>query len=115
MQARKIRVQDSCVSFILKIYKNKYQIRLAQPHMGGVFNSLAAASAAHLLGIPEDVIVRGIQAQLLVSGRFEPRQLKSMNGILINDCYNANPESMKESLLAFQHIQTNAQKIAVIW
>ena len=114
LQARKLRVQDSSVSFILKIYKNKYQIKLPQPHMGGVFNSLAAASAAHLLGASEDVIVRGIQAPFVVDGRFEPRQLKSLHGILINDCYNANPESMKESLLAFQHIETKAQKIAVI-
>jgi len=114
LQARKIRVQDSSVNFILKIYKNKYQIKLPQPHMGSVLNSLAAASAAHLLGVPENVIVRGIQAPFVVDGRFEPRQLKSMTGILINDCYNANPESMKESLLAFQHIETNAQKIAVI-
>lgn len=114
LQARKVRVQDSCVRFILKIYKNKYQITLSQPHMGSVFNSLAAASAAHLLGIAEDVIVQGIQAPFVVDGRFEPRKLKSNNGILINDCYNANPESMKESLLAFQHIETDAQKIVVI-
>ena len=114
LQGRKIRVEDSSVKFILKIYKNKYQITLPKPHMGGVFNSLAAASAAHLLGVSEEVIVRGIQAPLFVDGRFESRQLISMNGTLINDCYNANPESMKESLLAFQHIQTSAQKIAVI-
>ena len=114
LQARKIRIQDSSVSFILKIYKNKYQITLPQPHMGSVLNSLAAACAAHLLGVPQNIIVRGIQAPFVVDGRFEQRQLKSMTGILINDCYNANPESMKESLLAFQHIETNAQKIAVI-
>jgi UDP-N-acetylmuramoyl-tripeptide--D-alanyl-D-alanine ligase len=114
LQARKIRIRDSSVDFILKIYKQKYQITLPQPHMGRVLNSLAAASVAHLLGVPEDVIVRAIQAPLVVDGRFEPRQLKSISGVLINDCYNASPESMKESLLAFQHIQTNAQKIAVI-
>lgn len=114
LQARKIRVENSCVKFVLKIYKNKYQIVLSQPHMGSVFNSLAAASAAHLLGVSEDIIVRAIQAPLQVAARFESRQLKSMNGTLINDCYNASPESMKESLLAFQHIQTSAQKIAVI-
>ena len=34
--------------------------------------------------------------------------------MLINDCYNANPESMKASLLAFQNIHTSAYKIAIL-
>ncbi len=33
---------------------------------------------------------------------------------MINDCYNANPESMKAALLAFQKMDTKAQKIAVL-
>ena len=35
-------------------------------------------------------------------------------GVLIDDCYNANPESMNAALLAFQHIETKSQKIAVL-
>ena len=33
---------------------------------------------------------------------------------MINECYNANPESMKAALLALEHIKTGAYKIAIL-
>ncbi len=85
IQARKIRVNGSHINFVLKIYKKKYNIILDQPHMGSVFNALAATAAAHLLGVPEEIIVKGIQRPLVVAGRFEQRPLKFAKGSLIND------------------------------
>src|SRR5437870_13762525 len=46
IQARKMRVSGSHISFILKIYKKKYSIVLDHPHLGAVFNALAATTAA---------------------------------------------------------------------
>lgn len=115
IQARKIRIAGSHISFILKIYKEKYPIILKQPHTGAVFNALAATAAAHLLQVPASTIVSVIQSLVPVSGRFEQCTLrKGKGGIVISDCYNANPESMKAALLALQQIETNAQKIAVL-
>lgn len=114
IQARKIRVSGSHISFVLKIYKKKYSIILKQPHVGTVFNVLAATATAHLLEVPDETIVKAIQLPLVVTGRFEERKIKGDRGILINDCYNANPESMKAALLAFQQIETKSPKIAVL-
>ena len=114
IQARKIRQTGTTVSFVLKLYKEKYPVVLKSPHMGAVFNALGAASVAHLLNIPHETIIKGVQLSLVVAGRFEQRALKNHAGYLINDCYNANPESMKASLTAFQHIETAAYKIAVL-
>ena len=114
VQARKINAEGSCISFLLKLYKKKHAITLNRPHVGAVFNSLAASTAAHLLGVPDDTIVAAIQNAPEVSGRFEQRPLKKARGIVINDCYNANPESMKAALLALESIKTSAQKIAVL-
>jgi UDP-N-acetylmuramoyl-tripeptide--D-alanyl-D-alanine ligase len=114
IQARKIRIDDSHIDFVLKIYKKKYNIKLKHTHMGAVYNVLAAATAAHLLEIADEVIVQAVQAPLNIAGRFEQRVLKNSPGRLINDCYNASPESMKASLLAFQNMETSAQKIAVL-
>ena len=50
----------------------------------------------------------------MVSGRFEQLALKKGGGLIINDCYNANPESMKAALLAFGKMKTKGQKIAVL-
>lgn len=114
IQARKIRIHNSSVTFVMKIYKEKHTVTLLKPHAGVVFNALAATAAAHLLGVPHAVILKSIQQPLHVPGRFEQKELKSSKGTIINDCYNANPESMKAALLAFQSIQTSAQKIAVL-
>ncbi len=114
IQARKIRYSANKVSFVLKMYGEKYPITLEKPHVGQLFNILAATAVACHLSIPHAIIVEAIKEPLVVEGRFEERMIKT-GGIVINDCYNASPESMKSSLLAFGHInRENARKIAVI-
>src|SRR5439155_20118262 len=54
------------------------------------------------------------QQPVIVVGRFEERAVKNGKGTIINDCYNANPESTKAALLAFQHIETKGKKIVVL-
>ncbi len=114
IQARKIHISNKHISFVLKIYKQKCPIVLKQTHEGAICNSLAAAAVAHLLDIPTETIAQGIAMPMIIAGRFEQLPLKSAKGIVINDCYNANPESMKTSLLAFQQLDTTDQKIAVL-
>lgn len=114
IQARKIHVTNKHISFLLKIYKQKLPIVLKQSHEGAIFNSLAAASVAYLLDIPADVIAKGIQMPMVIAGRFEHLPLKHGKGTVINDCFNANPESMKMSLMAFQQLDTKEQKIAIL-
>ena len=114
IQARKIHIGGKHISFVLKIYKEKYHIVIKQVHHGVIFNALAATAIAHLLGVPHATIVQAIQQPMIIAGRFERRTLNDNKGALINDCYNANPESMKAALLAFQKIETSAQKIAIL-
>jgi UDP-N-acetylmuramoyl-tripeptide--D-alanyl-D-alanine ligase len=114
VQARKINPEGSSIHFVLKLYKKKYVMSLDRPHVGAVFNSLAASTAAYLLGVSDETIVKAIHNAPEVSGRFEQRPLKKGSGIVINDCYNANPESMKAALLALESIETSARKIAVL-
>jgi UDP-N-acetylmuramoyl-tripeptide--D-alanyl-D-alanine ligase len=114
VQARKINVGSNSIHFIMKLYNNKYPITLSTNHTGAVFNSLAAAAAAYLCGIPVDIIIRGIQIPVVVAGRFEEKPMVHGKGFIINDCYNASPESMKAALLAFQKLAAPGKKIAVL-
>lgn len=114
IQARKIHIGSAHSSFNLKLYKDKYHVVIKQSHEGAVFNALAAAAVTHFLGIDNEIIVKGIQLPLVIAGRFEECRLKRGNGTLINDCYNANPESMKAALASFQKIDTKSKKIAVL-
>lgn len=114
VQARKVVFESFHTKFTLKIYKEKYSVSLPNNHAGALLNSLAAVAVAHHLGVPNEAIVEAIQKPVVVPGRFEKRQFKSFPGLLINDCYNASPESMKAALVAFQKLETKAQKIAVL-
>ena len=114
IQARKIHSSGSTISFVLKVYKEKFPIILHNPHEGAVINSLASTALAYLLQVPISIILEGIKQPLRVSGRFEEKALVDNKGKIIHDCYNANPESMKAALLAFQKIETKAQKIAIL-
>lgn len=114
VQARKIQTGSDSIVFVLKLYREKFTVTLAHQHEGAVMNCLAAAAVAYLLNVSNEVIVKGIQQSIKVSGRFEEKILTGNKGQVIHDCYNANPESMKAALLAFQKIQTKAQKIAIL-
>ena len=114
IQARKIQANNSTTNFVLKLYKDKYKVSLDTNHSGRINNALACTAAAYLLNIPTETILKGIQMPVSITGRFEPTKLKAAKGILINDCYNASPESMKAALLAFEKLESKGQKIAVL-
>jgi UDP-N-acetylmuramoyl-tripeptide--D-alanyl-D-alanine ligase len=118
VQARKIYIETKknppSAHFILKLYKEKREIELQTNHKGYIYNALAASAVAHQLGVPFEKIIGGLQSYNGFEGRFERRRLKSNGGILIHDCYNANPESMREALLAAHETTATGRKVAVI-
>ena len=61
-----------------------------------VYNALAGALVGKQLGLTSDEIKAGIEALVPVSGR--NRMIQTANYLVIDDCYNANPVSMKASL-----------------
>ena len=113
IQARKIVIKNNIISFILKLYDKKYALILKGSNEARILNALAAASVARVLGISDEDIVNGLQKDLIVQGRFEEMQLAS-GGILINDCYNSNPESIKAGIVAFNAYETDKRKIVVL-
>ncbi len=114
VQGRKIQPNNLTTTFVLKLYKERFNIVLDTNNTSRVFNALAASAAGYLLGIPSKTIIKGIQEPLIIEGRFHSTLLKADKGILIDDAYNASPESMKAALLAFEKVESKGQKIAVL-
>lgn len=113
VQLRKVCVYDDHISCTMKIYHEKYQLRIPTTNVGFLNCMLAAAAAAYVMGISTKTIVDVLQKPLIVPGRYEKKLLPHHKGIIIHDAYNASPESMKAALLAFE--KTKAQrKIAVL-
>lgn len=116
IQARKIKIEGDTIRFVLKIYENRYPIELTHAHEGRVINVLTATGIAYLLGIDDSVIVRAVQQPFQVPGRFEHCIMQKGLGTIINDTYNANPESVKAALLAFEKISVapHTRKIVIL-
>jgi len=113
IQARKISIKNNSISFVAKVYKKKFPVILQGSHEGSVYNALAAIAISHMINVPTEVAIAGIQKPLAVQGRFEFCHTKN-NGIMINDSYNANPESVKAGLLAFNSFESDCSRILVM-
>lgn len=70
------------------------EIPLAGQHM--VINAMAAAMVGRLLGLSVEEIQRGIRSVEPVGGRSHIMELADRT--VIDDCYNANPVSMKAAI-----------------
>lgn len=80
------------------------------PGEHNVYNALAATCVAEQLGLSMDEIKCGIAAASTISGRTNLIHTKGMT--VIDDCYNANPVSMKASLDVLS--KADGRKIAVL-
>ena len=86
--------ERGCVNFILVGPGGSMPVQLNLLGRHNVANALAAAAAAHAVGIGSEHVVAGLQALQPVAGRGVAQMLG--NGVrLIDDSYNANPASIR--------------------
>ncbi len=119
VQARKLRVEFDAdgtahTNFIIKSFGDVAQARIIGNHAGMVTNALAVATVAYLLKIKLTDVIKGIANYTPYEHRFQRCKLKNGKGILLSDCYNANPESMKAALAAFAQLKPAGLKVAVL-
>lgn len=95
---------------IVHIGQESVAVKIPLPGEHMVLNALAAAAVGHLLGLTSKEIAEGIGAVEAVGGR--AHIVDTGRYTLIDDCYNANPVSMKAAidLLA----TANTRKTAVM-
>lgn len=88
-------------------------VSVKYPYMGhyNYLNALMAISCVRELGIPAEIIAKGLRDLPLMFGRGEV--LNGRNRV-IRDCYNANPDSVKNSLTMLMNTFWDGEKIPVI-
>lgn len=94
----------------IHIGEESFEVFVPLPGEHNVYNALAAASVGSRLGLRADEIKAGIEHAGTISGRVN--MLHVNNRLIIDDCYNANPVSMKASLDVLSKAQ--GRKIAVL-
>ena len=85
-------------------------VRIPIPGEHNVYNALAATAVGLSLGLPLDQISSGILKAKTIGGRTNLLNTGSMT--VIDDCYNANPVSMKASIDVLATAE--GRKIAVL-
>ena len=76
-------------------------------------NALAAAAAALASGVPLADVATGLRNYSPVAGRLTPIAL-AHGGLLIDDTYNANPQSMEVALRTLARGDCAGRRIAVL-
>jgi UDP-N-acetylmuramoyl-tripeptide--D-alanyl-D-alanine ligase len=79
-------------------------VRLPLPGPGNVENALAAWAVCDQLGLSIDDFARAVESLSAVSMRAETLQVGKLT--ILNDCYNANPASMKNALAMLHNLRS---------
>ena len=82
------------ISCRIHTLEGDFDAAIPMPGEHMVYNALAAAAAGLYYGLTLEEIRRGIESFETIRGRF--RILETGTYTLIDDCYNANPVSMKD-------------------
>ena len=93
----------------LYLKEGEVHLRLAGDHM--VANALAALTVARLLDVPFEAIRNGIESIGPMFGRTEVIEGRVT---ILQDCYNANPESMATALELLERTAASGRRIAIL-
>lgn len=102
---------DGRASFDLVIGEERAQVRLGLVGRHHVSNALAAAACAHAAGLPVADIAAHLGAKAASPHRMDVWQAGDLT--VIDDAYNANPDSMRAGLAALAQLG-EGRKIAVL-
>lgn len=99
-------------SFNITFDDNTYKVKVPVPGVHNVYNALAAIAVGIEMNIPMDTIVDGI-------AEFSPGNMRqniiSHKGIkIINDAYNASPQSMQAAINVLEELSVKTRGIAVL-
>lgn len=111
--AREITLSDDgCAAFLVDRDREVIRISLNLIGVHHIYNALAAIAVAELFDIDNSDIIEGLERTGALSGRADLYHLS--DGIrLIDDCYNANPDSMRAALSTLSEMK-GENKIAII-
>ncbi len=90
--------------------EESFSVMIPMPGRHMVYNALAAAAAGRIYGLTSEEIRAGIESLEPVSGRF--KVIVTDKSRIIDDCYNANPMSMKASLDVLK--ESTGRRVAIL-
>ena len=99
---------DGCASF--KIGRTRFQLQVPGRH--NVYNALAAIAVGVQLRIPKSDIAEALHAFSASKNRMQMKKLPGLT--VLDDCYNANPSSMRSALATLGGMRAAGRRVAVL-
>lgn len=90
--------------------ETSFDIHVPLPGIHMVYNALVSVAIAKEYGLSEEEIIRGVESVKATAGR--SNILTTSKYILIDDCYNANPVSMKAAVDLLS--MSDCRKVAIL-
>jgi len=113
VQASDIQNQGSDgFTFTAKVFNQTVPVKLSQIGYCNIYNALAALATGHSLGISGKDMNKGLENYQQIPQRNE--QIYFQGITLINDAYNANPQSMREALKTLSEFNTQGKRFLII-
>ena len=105
--------QGRGVHFTMRAADGKRKVNLPVFGRHNVYNALAAAALAEILGMGREEIAEGLESFQPVYGRGKPVLLPG--GIrVLDDSYHSNPDSLRATLAAFAEMKGGNPGVAVL-
>lgn len=99
-----VKILEKRTGYSKFVYKDKeYELNVEGDY--NIENSLSAIEIGYMLGMSYDEIRQGLSKYHPIEKRWESQNVAGFN--IINDSYNANPESMKASVSTFIELYPN--------
>ncbi len=103
---------EAGTQFNIKLGSKTYKVAIPVPGIHNVYNALAAIAVGIEMNIPMNVIVDGI-------AEYSPGNMRqniiTYNGMkIINDAYNASPQSMQAAINVLEELCSKTRGIAVL-
>lgn len=113
-RAVNVAVKGGKTCFDLQCHGRTVPVVLPVVGIHHVRNALAALACADVLGVPVEAAARALADFSGVAHRQEVLTLDSLGITVIDDSYNASPDSMRAALTTMQLMETAGRKIAVL-
>lgn len=112
VQARNLRPHFNGVSFELHADGRSVEAELPVPGMHMVQNATLAAAAGRVFGLSLEECAAGIGKLQLTKGRLEQKMVQGIH--ILDDTYNANPDSMTAALRTLSQLSCSGRRVAVL-
>ena len=114
-RAEEVRLSADGARFVLACAEGRREVRMRALGRHNVLNALAAAGCASALGFSLDETAAGLSRAAPPDMRLQARELRGRAGVrLLDDSYNANPESVFRALETAGELRGGGRLISIL-